>query len=93
MRQAFVIGRSCAYCGEPADRLDHIIPLAHGRSDAQQPASPVRRVQRGEGRSLIGTGAAAFEVVLQNPESATKAGAAVIDAKQAAPDSSQVGPD
>ena len=33
LRQAFVIGRSCAYCGEPAAHLDHIVPISRGGSD------------------------------------------------------------
>ena len=34
MRQAFVIGRPCAYCGKPADHLDHVIPVSRGGSDS-----------------------------------------------------------
>jgi 5-methylcytosine-specific restriction endonuclease McrA len=31
MRQAFVAGRSCAYCGQPAD---HVNPVSRGGSDS-----------------------------------------------------------
>jgi 5-methylcytosine-specific restriction endonuclease McrA len=30
LRQAYVIGRPCAYCGQPAEHLDHIVPLSRG---------------------------------------------------------------
>jgi 5-methylcytosine-specific restriction protein A len=33
MRAAYVIGRLCAICGQPAEDLDHITPINRGGTD------------------------------------------------------------
>jgi len=41
MRAAYVIGRPCAICGEPAEHLDHITPLARGGTDRPTNLQPL----------------------------------------------------
>jgi 5-methylcytosine-specific restriction enzyme A len=33
MRAAYLIGRPCAICGQPAEHLDHITPISRGGTD------------------------------------------------------------
>lgn len=41
MRAAYVTGRPCAFCGEPAEHLDHITPLARGGTDRPTNLQPL----------------------------------------------------
>ena len=41
LRQAFVIGRPCAICVEPADHRRHVGPLAHGGTDHPSNLQPL----------------------------------------------------
>jgi 5-methylcytosine-specific restriction endonuclease McrA len=43
MRAAYVIGRDCVICGDPAQELDHIRPIAAGGTDRASNLQPLCR--------------------------------------------------